>query len=149
MGPARPLLTTRFRFVFVGLLLVNTDAIVLDDPKPAENLYIAALQGRSKGMHELRELLCSGPGVRSQHGDASVLRRTEPNGIREVEVQRDQATTLVSARGDERGIGRRCHRLVSNRRDIVTRRAENGGATLPEILVKLEFHALCFVGKST
>ena len=87
--------------------------------------------------------------MRSQYGDTSVLRWSETNGIRKIEIQGDQATTLVSPRADQHGVGYRRHRLISNGRDIMTRCEENGGTTLAEVLVEREFHALRFVGKST
>lgn len=73
----------------------------------------------------------------------------EHQRVREVEVERDQATPFVSARLDQRPVRRARHRLLDHCRDIVTGVAQQIRASGTEVFVELDLQAECFRGTST
>jgi hypothetical protein len=103
------------------------------DGRPAERC--------DRGACGLLDLVASGSASDAQHDDAGPGRWVEAEGVREVQVERDERAALLNADLVERVVGCAHQSLLVDRGHVVTGTAEQLSGAVAEVLVELELQA--------
>lgn len=117
----------------------HTDATFLHNPEGA--LEGLGFQRAGEGGNQAMKDFLAHPDGTTQDRDSIMLRWGKPEGIGEIEVQRDDTSPLATTAGGYFLIGSGAKTLRRNGADIMPGFREQVPAPLAEVFIELEFHA--------